>query len=158
MRKKIVHSILSTVLFGGGIGVIMGGGYSYMHPMKALEGYWGINHLLDSGNGKYHLFSRVNIMNRSIHSSTDVYDGDDKIKARCNIIFNICSVKYNTFCGKVLSFSLINSDDKNIGDFINTPYDVSYPIFYRLNDNTILIEQSQGHPVGSTRLLTRVTI
>ncbi|ABX86318.1 hypothetical protein YPPY13_0153 [Yersinia pestis PY-13] len=58
----------------------------------------------------------------------------------------------------MLSISFVDNEEKMLSDFLNTPYDVSYPIFYRLDANTILIEQSQGHPVNSTRLLVRANI
>ncbi len=81
-------------------------------------------------------------------------EGGD-VKARRNIMFNVLDVKENIFIGKVLSLSVVDGNDYFLNDFLNTPYTVSYPIFYQLNENTILMEQSQGHPVNSLRLLTR---
>ncbi len=157
MRKKIIYSILLSILLGGGGGAIIGMIYAYIHPMKNLEGYWEGNYLLRTDSGNYHVFSRVNIINRSIQSSMDVYDGRDQVKARCNTLFNIRSAN-NVFCVKMLSISFVDNEEQMLSDFINTPYNVSYPIFYRLDANTILIEQSQGHPVNSTRLLVRANI
>ncbi|CNH88867.1 Uncharacterised protein [Yersinia pseudotuberculosis] len=157
MRKKIIYSILLSILLGGGVGTIIGVIYAYIHPMKNLEGYWEENYLLSTDSGRYHIFSRVNIINRSIQSSMDVYDDSDRVKARCNALFNIRTAN-NVFCVKMLSISFVDNEEQMLSDFLNTPYDVSYPTFYRLDANTILIEQSQGHPVNSTRLLVRANI
>ncbi|WP_235801383.1 hypothetical protein [Yersinia pekkanenii] len=95
-------------------------------------------------------------MEREIKSSADVYDASHRVKARRDIVFSVLDVSNNIFTGKVLALSIINNDDsKYLNDFLNTPYTISHPIFYRLNRNTIFLEQSQGHPVDSLRLLTR---
>ncbi|AHK18229.1 hypothetical protein BF17_01755 [Yersinia similis] len=158
MRKKIIYPILLSVLLGGGIGTTIGVIYAYIHPMKNLEGYWEENYLLSADSGNYHAFSRINIINRSIQSSVDVYDDRDQVKARCNVLFDIHNANNNIFYVKMLSIYFVDNEDKILSDFLNTPYDVSHPIFYRLDANTILIEQSQGHPVNSTRLLVRANI
>ncbi len=84
-------------------GAIIGMIYAYIHPMKNLEGYWEGNYLLRTDSGNYHIFSRVNIINRSIQSSMDVYDDRDQVKARCNTLFNIRSAN-NVFCVKCCLF------------------------------------------------------
>ncbi len=157
MRKKIIYSILFSILLGGGGGEFIGMIYAFIDQIKNLEGFWEGNYLFSTDSGYYHIFSRVNIINRSIQSSMDVYDDRDQVKARCNTLFNIRSAN-NVFCVKMLSISFVDNEEKMLSDFLNTPYDVSYPIFYRLDANTILIEQSQGHPVNSTRLLVRANI
>lgn len=158
MRKKITkYMLLSIVLglvLGGGIGRV----YYYIHPMSDIEGYWEVNYDFSHLNENYHVHSRVSIINREINSSADVYDDANYIKARRNIVFDIVHVDQNIFIGKISSLSMVNNSDRYLYDFLNTPYSVSRPIFYKLNENTILMEQSQGHPVNSFRVLTRVEI
>ncbi|WP_145599996.1 hypothetical protein, partial [Yersinia frederiksenii] len=120
--------------------------------------YWEVNYDFSHLNENYHVHSRVSIINREINSSADVYDDANYIKARRNIVFDIVDVDQNIFIGKISSLSMVNNSDRYLYDFLNTPYSVSRPIFYKLNENTILMEQSQGHPVNSFRVLTRVEI
>ncbi|HFR4114438.1 TPA: hypothetical protein ACHVKA_002433 [Yersinia enterocolitica] len=156
MQKKIIKKFFLAVLFGVGIGYGFGRFYSYFHPMVGLEGYWEANYDLEHAIGCYHVYSRISILGREINSSADVYDGNGYVKARRNIVFNVVDSKKNIFIGKVLSLSIEGDKDLYLDDFLNTPYAVSYPFFYQLNENTILMEQSQGHPVNSLRLLTRI--
>ncbi|AJJ22229.1 hypothetical protein [Yersinia enterocolitica] len=156
MPKKIIKKMFIAVLFGVGIGYGFGRFYSYFHPMVALEGYWESNYDLEHAIGFYHVYSRISIVGREINSSADVYDGNGYVKARRNIVFNVVDSKKNIFTGKVLSLSIEGDKDLYLNDFLNTPYAVSYPIFHQLNGKTILMEQSQGHPVNSLRLLTRI--
>lgn len=156
MRKKIMQLMCVGFLFSVVTGYIMGRVYSFYHPMDGLEGYWEINYDLDHLKAGYHICSRVSILEREINVSADVYDGDDCVKARRNIIFHVMDAKKNIFIGQVLSLSIADGKDLYLSDFLNTPYAVSYPIFYQLNEKTILMEQSQGHPFDSFRLLTRL--
>ncbi|HDM8438726.1 hypothetical protein AB8970_12750 [Yersinia enterocolitica] len=156
MRKKIIQTLCVSVFFSMGLGYVLGRIYSFYHPMNSLEGYWEMNYDLNNLKKGYHVCSRVSILDREINSSADVYDAGGNIKARRNIIFSVLDVKENIFIGKVLSLSVVDGNDCSLNDFLNTPYAVSYPIFYQLNENTILVEQSQGHPVNSFRLLTRI--
>ncbi|MFL4558575.1 hypothetical protein ACH19I_18645 [Yersinia kristensenii] len=155
MRKKIMKTLCFGILLGTGLGYVLGRGYSYVHPMKDIEGYWAINHYFNHSTEKYHVCSRVSIIGREVKSSADVYDNDGYVKARRNIAFDVVDVKENIFIGDILSLTIIEDKDRYLDNILNTPYAVSYPIFYRLNENAILIEQSQGHPVNSLRLLTR---
>jgi hypothetical protein len=157
MRTKIIISMCACFFLGLGTGYASGRVYSYLHPMKDIEGYWEVNCVFNHSPGAYHIYSRVSIMNREINSSADVYDENKYLKARRDVVFSIVDVNNNIFSGKILSLSIINNnDDDHLSDFINTPYTISHPVFYRLNENTIFIEQSQGHPVNSLRLLTRI--
>ncbi|WP_145586219.1 hypothetical protein, partial [Yersinia rochesterensis] len=99
--------------------------------------------------------SRVSIIGREVKSSADVYGSDGYVKARRNIAFNVVDVKANIFIGKILSLTIIEGENRYLDDLLNTPYAVSHPIFYRLNEDMMLIEQSEGHPVNNLRLLTR---
>ncbi|QHB33746.1 hypothetical protein F0T03_17305 [Yersinia canariae] len=156
MRKKITKILCLGIFLGAGGGYELGRVYAYIHPMKDIEGYWEVNYDFKHEQEIYHVHSRVSVMKRKISSSADVYDENDNIKARRNIIFNVVDAKKNIFIGKVLSLSIDGGKDRYLYDFLNTPYAVSYPIFYRLSDNTLLTEQSQGHPVNSLRLLSRI--
>ncbi|HHL2560521.1 TPA: hypothetical protein ACQ31I_002424 [Yersinia enterocolitica] len=156
MQKEIIIKIFVVVFFGVGVGYGFGKVHSYFHPMEELEGYWESNYDLEHTTGYYHIYSRVSILGREINSSADVYSSNGYLVARRNIVFNVVDSKKNIFSGKVLFLSIEGSEDLYLNDFLNTPYAVSYPIFYQLNENTILMEQSQGHPVNSLRLLTRI--
>ncbi|MBS0056391.1 hypothetical protein [Yersinia sp. Marseille-Q3913] len=156
MRKKIVIPILVFVFLGLFAGYISGRVYSYIHPMKDIEGYWEMNSRLSHGISVYHIYSRISIINREVNSSVDVYDDNHYVKARRNIVFDVMDTDSNILTGKILSVSIMNDDDRDLNDFLNTPYTISHPSIYRLNENTIFIEQSQGHPVNSLRLLTRI--
>lgn len=156
MQKKMTKKIFIIVLFGVGVGYAFGSIYSYFHPMNNLEGYWESNYDFYHDIKNYHVYSRVSIVGREINSSADVYDSNGNIKARRNIVFTVMDSKKNIFIGKVLSLSMQGEYDLYLNNFLNTPYAVSYPIFYQLNKHTILMEQSQGHPVNSLRLLTRI--
>ncbi|WP_174848558.1 hypothetical protein [Yersinia artesiana] len=155
MRKKIIQIMYISVFLSVGIGYVLGRIYSFYHPMNGLEGYWEVNYDLNDFKEGYHICSRVSVLDRKIDVSADVYDGRDYLKARRDIMFNVQDVKQNIFIGKVLSLSIVDGNDCYLNDFLNTPYGVSHPVFYQLNENTILMEQSQGHPVNSLRLLTR---
>ncbi|HIH7436668.1 TPA: hypothetical protein ACYSPY_003228 [Yersinia enterocolitica] len=155
MRKKIIQILCACIFFSIGLGYVLGRIYSFYHPMNSLEGYWEVNYDLNNLKKGYYVCSRVSVLDREINSSADVYDGGGDVKARRNIMFNVLDVKENIFIGKVLSLSVVDGNDYFLNDFLNTPYTVSYLIFYQLNENTILMEQSQGHPVNSLRLLTR---
>lgn len=150
------------MFLGISLGLILGYGagrsYYYIHPMSDIEGYWEVNYNFNHLDENYHVYSRVSIIKREINSSADVYDDAGNIKARRNIVFTAVDVNKNIFVGKVLSLSMVNNEDRYLYDFLNTPYSVSHPIFYKLNENTILMEQSQGHPVNNLRLLTRIEI
>ncbi|WP_390897981.1 hypothetical protein [Yersinia aleksiciae] len=115
-----------------------------------------MNSSLSHAFGVYHVHARISIINREINSSVDVYDDNHYVKARRNIVFDVMDIDNNILTGKILSVSIMDNDDHNLSDFLNTPYTISHPSIYRLNENTIFIEQSQGHPVNSLRLLTRV--
>ncbi|CNK04416.1 hypothetical protein [Yersinia aldovae] len=156
MRENIIARFCVCAFIGCITGWGGGAYYSYLHPMKDIEGYWEIKHVLNTLKGKYHIFSRVSIMSRDINSSADVYDSNSRLVARRHILFSVVDIKKNIFVGKVLSMSIINANDQRLNYSLNTPYDVSYPIFYRLNANTLFLQQSLGHPVDSPRLLTRV--
>ncbi|AHM72339.1 hypothetical protein [Yersinia hibernica] len=156
MRKKITQTLCLGIFLGVGGGYGLGCIYAYIHPMKDIEGYWEVNYDFKNVPEIYHVHSRVSVIRRKIDSSADVYDENDCVKARRNIVFNVVDTKKNIFVGKVLSLSVENGKERYLCDFLNTPYAVSHPIFYRLNDNTLLLEQSQGHPVNSLRLLTRI--
>ncbi|CNI19385.1 MULTISPECIES: hypothetical protein [Yersinia] len=158
MRKKIIQLICFSAFLGGVLGYGVGRGYYYFHPMSSIEGYWEVNYDFSHLAEKYHVYSRVSIMKKEINSSADVYDDTDDVKARRNIIFNVVDVSKNIFIGKVLSLSMINDENRYLYDFLNTPYAVSHPVFYKLNDDTILMEQSQGHPVNNLRLMTRIDV
>lgn len=158
MRKKIINLMLLSVFLGLILGYGTGRSYHSIHPMSDIEGYWEVNYNFNHLDENYHVYSRVSIIKREINSSADVYDDAGNIKARRNIVFNAVDVNKNIFVGKVLSLSIVNSEDRYLYDFLNTPYSVSHPIFYKLNENTILMEQSQGHPVNNLRLLTRIEI
>lgn len=150
------------MFLGISLGLILGYGagrsYYYIHPMSDIEGYWEVNYNFNHLDENYHVYSRVSIIKREINSSADVYDDAGNIKARRNIVFTAVDVNKNIFVGKVLSLSMVNNEDRYLYDFLNTPYSVSHPLFYKLNENTILMEQSQGHPVNNLRLLTRIEI
>ncbi|WP_227734255.1 hypothetical protein [Yersinia proxima] len=156
MQKKMIKKIFIIVLFGVGVGYGFGSIYSYFHPMNNMEGYWESNYDFYHDIKNYHVYSRVSIVGREINASADVYDSNGNIKARRNIVFTVMDSKKNIFIGKVLSLSMEGEYDLYLNNFLNTPYAVSYPIFYQLNENTILMEQSQGHPVNNLRLLTRI--
>lgn len=156
MRKKIMQLMCLSIFFSVALGYVLGRVYSFYHPMDGLEGYWEINYDLNHLKPGYHICSRVSVLERAINVSADVYDGCDYVKARRNIVFNVLDSKENIFIGKILSLSINDGKDCNLNDFLNTPYAVSYPIFYKLNEKTILMEQSQGHPFNSLRLLTRL--
>lgn len=156
MRKKIITLTFFFVIFGLSIGYLSGRVYSYIHPMRDIEGYWEMNSSLSHAFGVYHVHARISIINREINSSVDVYDDNHYVKARRNIVFDVMDIDNNILTGKILSVSIMDNDDHNLSDFLNTPYTISHPSIYRLNENTIFIEQSQGHPVNSLRLLTRV--
>lgn len=156
MRKKIILIICTSLFFSVGLGYSLGRVYSFYHPMKDMEGYWEVNYDFNNLTENYHICSRVSVLDRAINASADVYDEWDHVKARRNIVFNVLDVEKNIFIGKVLSLSITDGENCYLSDFLNTPYAVSYPTFYQLNENTILMEQSQGHPVNSLRLLTRI--
>jgi hypothetical protein len=156
MRTQVITRFLLSIFIGCIAGWGTGAYYAYLHPMKNIEGYWEIKHVLNTLKQKYNIYARVSIMNRVMNSSADVYDSNGFLAARRHILFSVVDVKNNIFVGKVSSISIINSNDQRLKDSLNTPYDVSYPIFYRLNANTLLLEQSLGHPVDSPRLLTRI--
>ncbi|CNE88400.1 Uncharacterised protein [Yersinia rohdei] len=156
MRKKIAQYLGFAICLGIAFGFGIGRVYFYVHPMNNIEGYWEINYDFNKSDKNYHVFSRVSILNREISSSADVYDDDNLIRARRNIVFNVLDVGDNIFIGKVSYLSMVNDDDSYLYDFLNTPYAVSHPVFYKINENTLLMEQSQGHPVNNLRLLTRV--
>lgn len=158
MRKKIINLMLLSVFLGLMLGYGTGRSYYSIHPMSDIEGYWEVNYNFNHLDENYHVYSRVSIINREINSSADVYDDAGNIKARRDIVFTAVDVNKNIFVGKVLSLSIVNNEDRYLYDFLNTPYSVSHPIFYKLNENTILMEQSQGHPVNNLRLLTRIEI
>lgn len=158
MRKKIIKLTFLGISLGLILGYGAGRSYYYIHPMSDIEGYWEVNYNFNHLDENYHVYSRVSIIKREINSSADVYDDAGNIKARRNIVFTAVDVNKNIFVGKVLSLSMVNNEDRYLYDFLNTPYSVSHPIFYKLNENTILMEQSQGHPVNNLRLLTRIEI
>ncbi|MEQ9722570.1 hypothetical protein ABQG65_15515 [Yersinia alsatica] len=158
MRKKIIKLMFLGISLGLILGYGAGRSYYYIHPMSDIEGYWEVNYNFNHLDENYHVYSRVSIIKREINSSADVYDDAGNIKARRNIVFTAVDVNKNIFVGKVLSLSMVNNEDRYLYDFLNTPYSVSHPIFYKLNKNTILMEQSQGHPVNNLRLLTRIEI
>lgn len=158
MRKKIIKLMFLGISLGLILGYGAGRSYYYIHPMSDIEGYWEVNYNFNHLDENYHVYSRVSIIKREINSSADVYDDAGNIKARRNIVFTAVDVNKNIFVGKVLSLSMVNNEDRYLYDFLNTPYSVSHPIFYKLNENTILMEQSQGHPVNNLRLLTRIEI
>ncbi|CNH62300.1 Uncharacterised protein [Yersinia thracica] len=158
MRKKITKTLCLGVLFGIGLGYVFGRFYSYFHPMKDIEGYWAVNHDFNYLTENYHVCSRVSVIGGEVKSSADVYGNDGYVKARRNIAFNVVDVKENIFLGNILSLTIIEDKDRYLDDLLNTPYEVSHPIFYRLNEDMMLIEQSEGHPVNNLRLLTRSDI
>lgn len=158
MRKKIIKLMFLGISLGLILGYGAGRSYYYIHPMSDIEGYWEVNYNFNHLDENYHVYSRVSIIKREINSSADVYDDAGNIKARRNIVFTAVDVNKNIFVGKVLSLSMVNNEDRYLYDFLNTPYSVSHPLFYKLNENTILMEQSQGHPVNNLRLLTRIEI
>ncbi|AJJ21282.1 Uncharacterised protein [Yersinia intermedia] len=94
-------------------------------------------------------------MGREINSSADVYGENHVLKARRNIVFRMIDVSKGIFSGEVSSLSITNNNDHCLHDFLYTPYSISYPVFYKIDNNTILMEQSQGHPIHNFRLLTR---
>ncbi|AIN18300.1 hypothetical protein CH54_3468 [Yersinia rochesterensis] len=155
MRKKITKILYLGILFSIGLGYVFGRFYSCFHPMKDIEGYWAVNHDFNNLTENYHVCSRVSIIGREVKSSADVYGSDGYVKARRNIAFNVVDVKANIFIGKILSLTIIEGENRYLDDLLNTPYAVSHPIFYRLNEDMMLIEQSEGHPVNNLRLLTR---
>lgn len=155
MRAKIIFILIFSVFISIGLGYGAGRIYSYIHPMKQIEGYWEVNYCFNHSPNTYHVYSRVNIMGREIKSSADVYGENHDLKARRNIVFRVVDASKGVFIGDVLSLSIYNNDDNCLYDFLNTPYAISYPVFYKLDENTILIEQSQGHPIHNFRLLTR---
>ncbi|OVZ77356.1 hypothetical protein CBW55_03695 [Yersinia intermedia] len=123
--------------------------------MKEIEGYWEVNYCFNYSPNTYHVYSRVNIMGREINSSADVYGENHVLKARRNIVFRMIDVSKGIFSGEVSSLSITNNNDYCLHDFLYTPYSISYPVFYKIDNNAILMEQSQGHPIHNFRLLTR---
>ncbi|EEQ11348.1 hypothetical protein ymoll0001_30260 [Yersinia mollaretii ATCC 43969] len=130
--------------------------YSYIHPMKDIEGYWEMNSTLSHELGAYHVYSRLSIMNREVNSFVDVYDDNHHVKAQRRVVFDIVDVDNNILTGKILSASIVDNDVHNLNDFLNTPYTINNPSIYKLNENTIFIDHPQGHPVNNLRLLTRI--
>ena len=155
MRKKIILLLGFGIFISIGLGYGSGRIHSYIHPMKEIEGYWEVNYCFNYYPNTYHVYSRVNVMGREINSSADVYGEHHDLKARRNIVFRMIDVSKGIFIGEVSSLSITNNDDHCLHDFLYTPYSISYPVFYKIDNNTILIEQSQGHPIHNFRLLTR---
>ncbi|CNI99844.1 hypothetical protein HB991_12735 [Yersinia mollaretii] len=156
MRKKVVVSIFFCLFLGVCFGYISGRVYSYIHPMRDIEGYWEMNSTISHSLGVYHVYSRLSIINREVNSFVDVYDDNHFVKAQRNIIFDIVDANNNILTGKIQSVSIVNNDDHKLNDFLNTPYTINNPSIYRLSENTIFIDHPQGHPVNSLRLLTRI--
>ncbi|MDA5536995.1 hypothetical protein HB976_18635 [Yersinia mollaretii] len=156
MRKKIVSSAFFCLFLSGFFGYIFGRAYSYIHPMKDIEGYWEMNSTLSNALGAYHVYSRLSIMNREVNSFVDVYDDNHHVKAQRRIVFDIVDVDNNILTGKILSASIVDNDVHNLNDFLNIPYTINNPSIYKLNENTIFIDHPQGHPVNNLRLLTRI--
>ncbi|CNH74347.1 Uncharacterised protein [Yersinia massiliensis] len=156
MRKEIIIPLVFWFIFAASLGYLSGRIFSYLHPMRSIEGYWEMNSHLDNMEGGYHVNSRISIMNREVNSSVEVYDKNHYVKARRNIVFDVMDIDNNVLAGRILSVSMVDDNDHGLSDFLNTPFTISHPTIYRLNKDTIFIEQSQGHPVNSLRLLTRV--
>ncbi|CRY55376.1 Uncharacterised protein [Yersinia intermedia] len=156
MRKEIITPVVFWFIFAASLGYLSGRIFSYLHPMRSIEGYWEMNSHLDNMEGGYHVNSRISIMNREVNSSVEVYDKNHYVKARRNIVFDVMDIDNNVLAGRILSVSMVDDNDHSLSDFLNTPFTISHPTIYRLNKDTIFIEQSQGHPVNSLRLLTRV--
>ncbi|QKJ01641.1 hypothetical protein [Yersinia mollaretii] len=156
MRKKIVASVCFFLFLGVCFGYVFGRVYSYIHPMKDIEGYWEMNSTLSHELGAYHVYSRLSIMNREVNSFVDVYDDNHHVKAQRRVVFDIVDVDNNILTGKILSASIVDNDVHNLNDFLNTPYTINNPSIYKLNENTIFIDHPQGHPVNNLRLLTRI--
>ncbi|AJI96406.1 hypothetical protein BD65_1241 [Yersinia ruckeri] len=156
MHKRMIWLILLIIVLGGTLGGVAGFFYAYYHPMKKIEGYWEVNQLIKTGIDKYHVNARVSVRGREIKTSADLYDDYANFKANRSMLFSVVDIKMNVFNGKVISMIPSHTNDEVLNSLLKAPYEISYPIFYFLDCNTVLMEQSQGHPLGTARLMERV--
>lgn len=156
MYKKIIGFCVLSAFLGGVIGSSFGFLYAYFNPMSEIEGYWEVNQLIKTPVDQYHLNARVTILGREIATSADLYDDHANFKVNREMLFRVLDIKMNIFNGKVVTMVPERSNDEELNNLLTAPYVISYPMFFLLDCNTVIMEQSQGHPLGTARLLKRV--
>ncbi|WP_100102830.1 hypothetical protein [Candidatus Hamiltonella defensa] len=156
MSKKIIYYYILIIFLGILTGGVCGFIYAYYHPMDEISGYWKTNYFFSTPVGLYHINTHVHINGRTITLSSDLYDQKSNLKINQNSVYTIIDISDRVFSEKSESFITDKvQNDETLDSLFKAPFSISRPTFYFLDENTVLVDQSQGLMILSARLWQR---
>lgn len=155
MRKGVIYFYLFSMTLGTVIGCLSGGLIAYNHPMKDMEGNWSSSYFLETDVSKYFISTLTSFAGRDIYVSSDIYNDRSEYEGSINRLFRVVDIKNTIFNSILTAMTPFYNGDRKLHNYLQNPYDVSYPLFFILDCNTMITEQLLGGPVGSIRLLER---
>ncbi len=153
MRKGIIYFF--SILFGIIVGSLSGGLMAYHHPMKNIEGSWSSTDFLKTNENEYVIYTLASFIGRNMYISSNIYNNQYNYEGYVNKWFQIMNIKNTAFNNIMTAMTPFSNNDRNLHDYFQDRYGVTYPLFFFLDCNTIIAEELLGSSVMNIRLFER---